>query len=139
MLPRRTTVLRDGVPQQIPADDLIVGDVVLLAEGDRISADAAVDSVAGLSVDTSALTGESLPEHPAVDDEVFAGCFVVEGEARAHVMQHRPAHQVGRHRHPHTGATARADAAAIGAGTGVTPHRPRRYRRREQSSSPSPC
>ena len=85
MLPRRATVLRDGVPQQISADELVVGDVVLLAEGDRISADATVYSVAGLAVDTSALTGESVPEHPAVGDAVFAGCFVVEGEARAHV------------------------------------------------------
>lgn len=86
MLPRRATVLRDGVPQQIPADDLVVGDVVLLVEGDRISADATVCSAAGLSADTSALTGESVPEHPAVGDAVFAGCFVVEGEARARVV-----------------------------------------------------
>ena len=47
MLPRRATVLRDGVPQQIAADELVVGDVVLLSEGDRISADATLDSVAG--------------------------------------------------------------------------------------------
>jgi magnesium-transporting ATPase (P-type) len=40
MLPRRATVLRDGVPQQIPADEMVIGDVVMLAEGDRISADA---------------------------------------------------------------------------------------------------
>lgn len=59
MLPRRATVLRDGVPQQIPADDMVVGDVVLLSEGDRISADATVDSAAGFAVDTSTLTGES--------------------------------------------------------------------------------
>lgn len=85
MLPRRATVLRDGVPQQISADDLVIGDVVLLAEGDRVSADASLDSVATLAVDTSALTGESVPERPAVGDTVFAGCFVVEGEARATV------------------------------------------------------
>lgn len=34
MLPRRATVLRDGVPQQISADELVVEDVVLLTEGD---------------------------------------------------------------------------------------------------------
>ncbi len=85
MLPRRATVIRDGAPQQIPADNLVVGDVVLLAEGDRICADAVVRTVAGLAVDTSALTGESVPEYPAVGDAVFAGCFVVGGEARVHV------------------------------------------------------
>lgn len=98
MLPRRATVLRDGVPQQISADDLVIGDVVLLAEGDRVSADASVDSVATLAVDTSALTGESVPERPAVGDTVFAGCFVVEGEARATVT--------------HTGAQTRLAAIA---------------------------
>ena len=85
MLPRQATVLRDGVRLQIPADDMVIGDVVLLSEGDRISADATLDSVAALAVDTSSLTGESVPEHPGVGDAVFAGCFVVEGEARAHV------------------------------------------------------
>lgn len=85
MLPQRTTVLRDGAAQQIPAEELVVGDVVLLAEGDRISADATIYKVAGLAVDTSALTGESVAEHPAAGDQLFAGSFVVEGEARAHV------------------------------------------------------
>ena len=41
--------MRDGVPQQISADELVVGDVVLLVEGDRVSADAVVDSVAGFA------------------------------------------------------------------------------------------
>ena len=90
MLPRRATVLRDGVSQQIAADELVVGDVVLFSEGDRISADATLDAVAGLAVDTSALTGESVPEHPGVGDAVFAGCFVVEGEGRAHVTSTGP-------------------------------------------------
>ena len=85
MLPRRATVLRDGVRQQIWADELVVGDVALLTEGDRISADSVVDSAAGFAVDTSAMTGESVSDHPAVGDEVFAGCFVVEGEARTTV------------------------------------------------------
>jgi P-type E1-E2 ATPase len=48
MLPRRAIVLCDGVPQQIPAEELVVGDVVLLAEGDRVSADSVVDGATGL-------------------------------------------------------------------------------------------
>lgn len=85
MLPQRATVLRDDVPQQVSAEDIVVGDVVLLSEGDRISADATVQSVAGFAVDTSTLTGESVPEHPEAGDSLFTGCFVVEGEARARV------------------------------------------------------
>lgn len=85
MLPRRATVLRDGQRAEISADDLVVGDVMLLAEGDRISADGQVLQAAGLAVDTSAMTGESVPERPGVADVVHAGCFIVEGEARVTV------------------------------------------------------
>ncbi|MCE5289802.1 MAG: cation-transporting P-type ATPase [Nocardiaceae bacterium] len=90
MLPRCATVIRDGRPIQIPADELVLGDVVVLAEGDRICADARLDLVHSLAVDTSALTGESVPEHPDVDETVFAGCFVVEGEARATIVASGP-------------------------------------------------
>lgn len=90
MLPRRCTVLRDGVPQQVPAEELVVGDVVLCSEGDRISADATIEDAAGFAVDTSALTGESVAEHPGVGDSLFAGCFVTEGEARAQVVATGP-------------------------------------------------
>lgn len=82
LLPRHVTVVRDGTSMSISADDLVVGDVMVLTDGDRICADATVSIVAGLAVDTSALTGESVPEHPGAGDTVHAGCFVVEGEAR---------------------------------------------------------
>ena len=66
LLPRRVTVVRDGQRVEISAEDLVVGDVVLLADGDRISADLALESVHALAVDSSALTGESVPHHPDV-------------------------------------------------------------------------
>nr|WP_234815216.1 cation-transporting P-type ATPase [Mycolicibacterium duvalii] len=81
MLPRRARVIRDGISVEINAEDLVVGDAMLLAEGDRISADGEIHRAAGLAVDTSAMTGESVPERPGVADAVYAGCFVVEGEA----------------------------------------------------------
>jgi len=83
LLPRLVTVERDGVAQPVPAEEVVVGDVVLLSEGDRISADLRVDVVHALAVDTSALTGESVPDHPDAGEAVATGCFVVEGEARA--------------------------------------------------------
>ena len=85
LLPRQATVLRDGAPLQVPAEDLVVGDVVVLAEGDRVSADLCLLVVHALAVDTSALTGESVPAHPSAGEVVQAGCFIVEGEARARV------------------------------------------------------
>ena len=83
LLPRLVTVRRDGVPVQVLADDLVPGDVVLLAEGDKVSADLRLEVVRSLAIDTSTVTGESVPEHPAVGDPVWAGCFVAEGEAEA--------------------------------------------------------
>jgi magnesium-transporting ATPase (P-type) len=86
LLPRRARVVRGGRAIEIPAEDLVVDDAVLLHEGDRISADLRLDVVHGLAVDTSSLTGESVPSHPAAGELAAAGCFVVEGEGRATVV-----------------------------------------------------
>jgi len=86
LLPRRVTVRRDGVPVDVDADDLVVDDVVLLGAGDRVCADLRAAVVHGLSVDTSTLTGESVPSAVDVDEPVLAGTFVVEGEAVARVL-----------------------------------------------------
>jgi len=55
------TVLRAGDKQQIDAAELVPGDVVLLASGDKVPADLRLLQVRNLQVDESALTGESLP------------------------------------------------------------------------------
>ncbi len=86
LLPRRVMVMRDGHPREIDARDLVVDDLVLLAAGDRISADLEARRTAGLEVDTSTLTGESLPSETNPGDPLFAGTFVVEGEAQAVVV-----------------------------------------------------
>ncbi|WP_084484545.1 cation-translocating P-type ATPase [Nocardia anaemiae] len=86
LLPRQVTVLRDATVSEVPAEQLVTDDVVLLAEGDRVSADLRLDRVHAVAVDTSALTGESVPDHPGVGEAVYAGCFIVEGEAQATVV-----------------------------------------------------
>ena len=55
------TVVRGGEEQTIPAEELVPGDVVVLTAGDAVPADARVLESQALSVDESALTGESLP------------------------------------------------------------------------------
>jgi P-type E1-E2 ATPase len=60
-----------------------VGDLVLFEGGDRVSADAELVVASALSIDTSTMTGESVPAQPGVGDTLFAGSFVVEGEGRA--------------------------------------------------------
>ncbi len=86
LLPLRARVVRDGRPLELDAAGLVVGDLVLLESGDRICADLLTLSTHSLSVDSSLLTGESVPE--VVDDgaSLAAGTFVVEGDAAATVV-----------------------------------------------------
>ncbi len=57
----RALALRDGAPVRIAARELVLGDTVLLAEGDRVPADVRLVEVSGFAVDESLLTGESEP------------------------------------------------------------------------------
>jgi cation-transporting ATPase I len=85
-------VLRDGRVQTIASDRIVPGDVLMLASGDRIAADARVISAAGLEVDEAALTGESLPVSKTPDGQsntsrvVLAGSDVTSGNGRAVVV-----------------------------------------------------
>ena len=81
----RALAIRDGVPTRIAGRDVVRGDVLILAEGDRIPADGLVLQAHELAVDESMLTGES--EAVAKfegSDKVFAGTMVVRGQG---VMQ----------------------------------------------------
>jgi magnesium-transporting ATPase (P-type) len=86
LLPRRAVVVRDGTQREIDAAELVDRDIVILDAGDRVSADLVIRSADSLSVDTSTLTGESVPSHVEVDGDVSAGSFVVEGQAVAEVV-----------------------------------------------------
>lgn len=100
MLPSYTRVIRDGEEQKILAEDITIGDIILLAEGDHISADARLIEVSDLQVDQSTLTGESNPVRKFSDavlrddltkaeipNLVFAGTSVEEGDAKAVVTE----------------------------------------------------
>ncbi|MFJ9847504.1 cation-translocating P-type ATPase [Kitasatospora sp. NPDC101155] len=82
-------VLRDGEQRRVPSTEVVPGDVVALAEGDIVPADARLTEAAALLVDESMLTGESLPVAKAVqprqkaDGVVQAGTVVLRGRALA--------------------------------------------------------
>ncbi|PHV05212.1 ATPase [Janthinobacterium sp. BJB412] len=68
----RALVLRDGVAQRVAGRELVEGDIVLLAEGDRVPADMALLDASNLTIDESMLTGESQPvakQLPLADDD----------------------------------------------------------------------
>lgn len=79
-------VVRDGMSRKIASSALVCGDLVLLAEGDRVPADMQLVEAANLSVDESLLTGESVPvgktaSMPGDDGRVFSGSLVTQGTA----------------------------------------------------------
>lgn len=92
-------VLRDNVPQEIPAAELVVGDIVLLETGDSVPADIRLNQSIALKIEESALTGESVPvekmiapledEHASVGDMVnmaFMGTAVTYGRGSGVVI-----------------------------------------------------
>ncbi len=93
------TVIRDGSEQEIPSREVVPGDVVLLAAGDKVPADGRLLEAVNLQVDEAALTGESHPVEKstaalsngtlAVGDRVnmvYSGTVVTYGRGRAVVV-----------------------------------------------------
>ena len=67
MVPQTATVLRDGGKATLSAVELVPGDVVQLASGDRVPADMRLVSARSLKVDEAALTGESVPVEKRIE------------------------------------------------------------------------
>lgn len=93
------TVIRDGREERIPARDLVPGDVILLATGDKVPADARLTEAVNLQTVEAALTGESAPvekhSHALEDEQLptadrknlaFAGTAVTYGRGRAVIV-----------------------------------------------------
>lgn len=59
IIPRSACVIRDNVEKVIPADEIVVGDIIKLSMGEKVPADVRIIQCSDLQVDNSALTGES--------------------------------------------------------------------------------
>nr|MBP7240057.1 HAD-IC family P-type ATPase [Saprospiraceae bacterium] len=88
----RTMVIRDGIEVRIPGREVVVGDCMVLNEGDRIAADGDLEDSIHLTVDESMLTGESIPvvkssQQDSADKKaaVYSGTLVVKGKGLATV------------------------------------------------------
>jgi len=106
----RALVVRDGMQQRIAGREVVRGDVLVLTEGDRVPADAAVLAQRNLQLDESLLTGEAVPVTKTVWDGVaapgrpggdalpwvFSGTLVVQGLALAEVVATGPRSEIGR-------------------------------------------
>jgi Ca2+-transporting ATPase len=106
----RALVIRDGKQQRIAGREVVRDDIVLIAEGDRVPADAVLLSGNNISVDESLLTGESVPVRkkvwdgrlemgrPGGDDLpfVYSGSLMVKGQGIAHVRSTGPRTEIGK-------------------------------------------
>ncbi|MFH1234047.1 MAG: cation-translocating P-type ATPase [Candidatus Diapherotrites archaeon] len=91
----KSNVIRDGLLQEIDSELVVPGDILVLEQGDKVTADARIIEEANLQTDESALTGESLPVSKTVaalnagavlaerQNMVFMDTIVVRGRARA--------------------------------------------------------
>jgi magnesium-transporting ATPase (P-type) len=112
ILPAYARVIRDGKDIHLHASELVPGDVLILAEGDNVSADARVVEEYGLRVNNSTLTGEAVPARKSADPSlqsgasdlersnlIFAGTTVASGTGRAVVYATGMLTQFGRIAH----------------------------------------
>jgi P-type Ca2+ transporter type 2C len=105
----RALVVRGGERLRIAGSDVVRGDIIVLAEGDRVPADARLLQAADLSADESLLTGEAVPVRKAVgavgatarpggEDQpmVFSGTLIVRGTALAEVTATGARSEIGK-------------------------------------------
>jgi len=87
--PRALVVRGDGQandpPTRIPGHEVVVGDLVILGEGDRVPADGNLLDAVGLAVDESSLSGESVAVSKTLGEAVSGGTLVVSGQGRMRV------------------------------------------------------
>ncbi|WP_165799466.1 cation-translocating P-type ATPase [Sphingomonas oleivorans] len=107
--PQFATVIRDGSGREIPLDDIVPGDILELAAGTLVPADARLIATDGLSIGEALLTGESLPIEKSADrllppdcplaertNMVFRGTLVTGGAGRAVVVATGRMSEIGR-------------------------------------------
>jgi len=98
-LKQRARAIREGKEKKIDAEEIVIGDIIRLAQGDRVPADAKIIFVNDFQVDESILTGESLPAVKSIDIDsalaniadqdsmIFAGTLVTQGVCAAIVCR----------------------------------------------------
>src|SRR6516165_4709633 len=88
MMKATARVRRDGVESEIPAEQLVVGDVVLISAGDQVPADGRIVMASSLQIDESALTGESVPAQKHAD--TLTGVDLSPGDQTNMAFMHCP-------------------------------------------------
>ncbi|HEC40181.1 MAG TPA: cation-transporting P-type ATPase, partial [bacterium] len=109
-----STIIRDGVKQEIPTKEIVVGDLLALKQGDKIPADARIIEGFNLEINEASLTGESEPVEktgvgePITEKEisigdrynmVFFGTYITTGTGKSVVVKTGPNTEIGKISH----------------------------------------
>lgn len=78
MAPEEATVVRDGVTETIPVEEVVEGDRIIIRSGGKVPVDGSVIS-GQASINEAAVTGESVPAAKELEDSVFSGTIVDNG------------------------------------------------------------
>lgn len=84
--PETACVLREGKEEIVSPDEVVVGEIIVVRAGERIPLDGEVIEGSG-SVDTSSLTGESVPRSFIEGDELLSGCINLSGMVKLRVQK----------------------------------------------------
>ncbi|HIT05928.1 MAG TPA: HAD-IC family P-type ATPase [Candidatus Scybalocola faecipullorum] len=82
----KVKVIRDSVRKEIPIDQLVMDDVMVVESGNQIGADSTVLSGEGIEVNESMITGESRPVKKMTGDTLWSGSYLVAGSGVAKVI-----------------------------------------------------
>lgn len=82
----KVRVLRDGTRQDIPIEEIVLDDTIIVESGNQIGADSIVLDSAGIEVNESMITGESKPVKKAAGDQLYSGSYLVAGSGCARVI-----------------------------------------------------
>ncbi len=117
------SVIREGTQRKIPSSELVIGDIIILSEGDYICADARLVETNGFRCNELALTGDLIPvdkdAEAILEDFVpitgrknmaFSGCNVIHGTAKAIVVETGDYTEIGKS----TAAKAQTDGVISG-------------------------
>ena len=84
--PDTATVVRDGKELTVSPDEVAIGETIIVRPGEKVPLDAVI-TVGTTSLNTIALTGESLPRDVGPDDELLSGCINISGVVTARVTK----------------------------------------------------
>ncbi len=82
----KAKVLRDGQEIDIPVDEVVLSDILLLSSGDQVCADCELVS-GDASIDESLISGESLPVKKEIGEAIYSGTFLTAGKCKAKVIR----------------------------------------------------